>query len=204
MLHEFLHTGRGIAFTQMFAMTEYPPDIMPLYAQGYSLAEFLIQTGGRRKYIEFLGAGLETDNWSEAVQRHYGINDLNALQNTWLAWVRQGSPMLKKSETDLSNSKEMLAANQRRPRPEPNLIYHIPSKELPAAPVPASSPRAWTNDDWESSESDSALALNVPRGNSKELPATGWHASGSPTVSRNSTQVAHPQPMEYPRQTILR
>ena len=31
-------------------MTEYPADVMPLYAQGYSLAEYLIQHGGRRKY----------------------------------------------------------------------------------------------------------------------------------------------------------
>ena len=34
MLMEFLRTGRGIAFNQMFAMTEYPQDVMPLYARG--------------------------------------------------------------------------------------------------------------------------------------------------------------------------
>ena len=94
MLDQFLRTGRGIAFSQMFAMTDYPPDIMPLYAQGYSLAEFLIQTGGRRKYVEFLGDGLQSDDWPGAVHRHYGIQDLSALQNTWLAWVRQGSPLM--------------------------------------------------------------------------------------------------------------
>ena len=60
MLSQFLRTGRGIAFNQMFAMTDYPPDIMPLYAQGYSLAEFLIETGGRRKYVEFLDDGLKS------------------------------------------------------------------------------------------------------------------------------------------------
>ena len=94
MLDQFLRTGRGIAFSQMFAMTDYPSDIMPLYAQGYSLAEFLIQTGGRRKYVEFLGDGLQSDDWPGAVHRHYGIQDLSALQNTWLAWVRQGSPLI--------------------------------------------------------------------------------------------------------------
>ena len=78
MLNQFLRTGRGIAFNQMFAMTDYPADIMPLYAQGYSLAEFLIQSGGRRRYVEFLGDGLQSDNWSAAVQRHYGIQDLSA------------------------------------------------------------------------------------------------------------------------------
>ena len=94
LLDQFLRTGRGIAFSQMFAMTDYPPDIMPLYAQGYSLAEFLIQTGGRRKYVAFLGDGLQSDDWPGAVHRHYGIQDLSALQNTWLAWVRQGSPLI--------------------------------------------------------------------------------------------------------------
>ena len=89
MLSQFLRTGRGIAFNQMFAMTEYPSDIMPLYAEGYSLAEFLIQTGGRREYVEFLGDGLKSHDWPAAVQRHYGIKDLSALQNTWLAWVSQ-------------------------------------------------------------------------------------------------------------------
>ena len=91
-LLQFLRTGRGIAFSEMFAMTEYPPDIMPLYAQGYSLAEYLIQHGGRRKYVQFLDDALASNQWSEAVQRHYGLSDLAVLQNTWLAWVRDGFP----------------------------------------------------------------------------------------------------------------
>ncbi len=53
-------------------------DVMPLYAEGYSLAEFLIQTGGRRKYVEFLGDGLKNDDWSGAVPRHYGIQGLGS------------------------------------------------------------------------------------------------------------------------------
>ncbi len=35
MLIQFLKTGRGIAFSQMFVMKEYPKDVLPLYAQGY-------------------------------------------------------------------------------------------------------------------------------------------------------------------------
>jgi hypothetical protein len=135
MLIEFLRTGRGIAFSQMFVMSDYPRDIMPLYAQGYSLAEFLIQTGGRQKYIEFLGDGLQGDDWSGAIQRHYGIRDLSALQNTWLAWVQQGSPALKPREVQPPAAGEMLAANDRRPRPEPNLIYRVRDKQSPATPL---------------------------------------------------------------------
>ena len=81
MLVQFLHTGRGIAFGQMFAMTEYPQDVMPLYAQGYSLAEYLIYHGGRKKFVAFLADGMRDGQWSAAVQRNYHASDLPALQN---------------------------------------------------------------------------------------------------------------------------
>jgi hypothetical protein len=94
MLIEFLQTGRGISFSQMFAMTEYPPDVLPLYAQGHSLASFLIAQGGKKKYLQFVADGLETNNWSSVLNRHYGFRNLGVLQNTWLDWVARGSPAL--------------------------------------------------------------------------------------------------------------
>ena len=92
MLIEFLTTGRGIAFPEMFAMREYPPDVLPLYSQGYSLARFLIERGGRHKYVAFVGDGLARDDWAGALERHYGVNDIAKLQHIWLAWVREGCP----------------------------------------------------------------------------------------------------------------
>ena len=68
MLIEFLRTGRGIAFNQMFAMKEYPHDVMPLYSQGYSLARYLVAQGGKRKFLDFLADGLRDENWTRATQ----------------------------------------------------------------------------------------------------------------------------------------
>jgi hypothetical protein len=92
MLIEFLTTGRGIAFPEMFAMREYPADVLPLYSQGYSLARYLIERGGRHKYVSFVGDGLAGDDWAGALERHYGVDDLATLQHVWLAWVKQGCP----------------------------------------------------------------------------------------------------------------
>ena len=167
MLYRFLRTGRGIAFNKMFAMTEYPPDMMPLYAQGYSLAEYLIQTGGRRKYVEFMGDALETDDWPGAIQRHYGFQDLGKLQTTWLAWVEQGSPAL-------DGPKEMLASNATGRRPEPNLIHRVADETrrvpaaLPATRLPASG--------WHVAGQPHAPATHVTRPQPPEEP--------SPTVLR--------------------
>ncbi len=224
MLNQFLRTGRGIAFSQMFAMTDYPADIMPLYAQGYSLAEFLIESGGRRRYVEFLGAGLQSDNWSAAVQRYYGIQDLGVLQNTWLAWVQQGMPTLRPRQEQPRPAGQMLAANDRRPRPAPNLIYRLRDKQSPATPladlVPVRMPSSsanitparatvsslqWTNPLRASASSTPAgvpIVTADSRAKSMASPTSGWHTPGD-TADPTPVQVTHPQAIEQARQTVL-
>jgi hypothetical protein len=209
MLPMFLRTGRGIAFNQMFAMMEYPRDYMPLYAQGYSLAEFLIQAKGRRAYIEFLDDGMKNDDWSAAVQRHYQAKDLGVLQDTWLTWVKQGAPLSKPGE---SMPTQLLAANGRRPRPEPNLIYRIRDKQpRPTDPDNLTPIRGTASGEAASS----AIASNVPRSEPRTLPVSGWHAPGqretvvmagatTPLGDSSPTQVSRPQPPQSAGQTILR
>jgi hypothetical protein len=93
MLIEFLKTGRGISFSKMFRMTEYPPDVMPLYSQGYSLARYLMAQGGKQRFLEFLKRGMADENWVAAIDAYYGYPTMRDLQNTWLEWVKAGSPM---------------------------------------------------------------------------------------------------------------
>lgn len=102
MLIEFL-TGspsRGIPFNRMFTMKQYPHDILPLYAQGYSVAKYLIAQKGRQHFIKFLEHGMtaeqsnyDTQTWDQATKKFYGFDDLSALQVQWLSWVRSGSPI---------------------------------------------------------------------------------------------------------------
>jgi len=93
-LVQFLTTDRGIPFNRMFAMKDYPPDILPLYSQGFSLARFFIQQGGKPKFVEYVGEGMRTNNWPATTQKYYGFNNLSDLQLTWVEWVRAGSPAL--------------------------------------------------------------------------------------------------------------
>jgi hypothetical protein len=99
LLLRFLTTNRGIAFNKMFAMTEYPHDILPLYAQGHSLARFLIAQGGKRKFVDYVGDGMKWNSWTKATRKHYGFQSLSELQVTWLEWVRQGSPPIVDNNT---------------------------------------------------------------------------------------------------------
>ncbi|MCG8450053.1 MAG: hypothetical protein MI725_10810, partial [Pirellulales bacterium] len=95
MLIDFLRTRRGIPFSNMFAMKEYPRDVLPLYAQGHSVAKFLIAQQGKRKFLAFLGDGMEDENWPRAVAQHYGYKDLLTMQNSWMSWIRAGRPQIQ-------------------------------------------------------------------------------------------------------------
>jgi hypothetical protein len=91
-LIQALTSGRGIPFNRLFAMKEYPADILPLYAQGHSLARFLIAHGGKRRYVAYVGDGMRWNNWTAATKKHYGFESLSELQVTWNEWVAQGCP----------------------------------------------------------------------------------------------------------------
>ena len=100
MLLEFLTSqpSRGIPFNRMFTMRNYPNDILPLYAQGYSVARFLIAKRGRRHFVDYVGRGLEYEDrahvlraWDEATKEFYQYKNLSELQVEWLKWVKNGS-----------------------------------------------------------------------------------------------------------------
>lgn len=129
MLIEFLTTGRGIAFPEMFAMKEYPADVLPLYSQGYSLARYLIERGGRPKYVRFVADGLAGENWSAALAKHYGVPGVVQMQHVWLDWVKQGCPAPP-------------AAVAAAAPPAPTSLAATARGQSPDAPVTPSVPRS--------------------------------------------------------------
>ncbi|MCA9125831.1 MAG: hypothetical protein KDB22_02055 [Planctomycetales bacterium] len=91
-LRQFLQTGRGLAFNQMFQLKEYPADILPLYAQGHSAVQFLLDQGGPRKFIAFVEDGMRTEAWTQALQDHYAYLSIGEFQTQWNRWLANGSP----------------------------------------------------------------------------------------------------------------
>ncbi len=90
-LREFLASRRGIAMNRLFLLTEYPDDVLPLYAQGYSVCRFLIDQKGPQAFIRFLEGYMQRPSWTDNVREQYGYDSLAELQDYWLAWVAAGS-----------------------------------------------------------------------------------------------------------------
>jgi hypothetical protein len=83
---------RQFSLRELLTMREYPPGLescSTLYAQGFSLCEFLVQNGGKAHYIRFLRDSFSV-GWDVALRRAYGYRDIETLEQSWHAWVRSG------------------------------------------------------------------------------------------------------------------
>ncbi len=142
MLVQYLSEGRGIPFSVLFTLKDYPPDMMPLYAQGYSLSCFLISQGGPRRFIQFLERGMETNDWDGATDEFYSYPKLGKLQTAWNRWVSEGGGVVDNYTADsLGVSTRALATNSRNAGSTVNSdpIVRTASAE-PIASNPASAP----------------------------------------------------------------
>lgn len=136
-LREFLSTRRGISMNKLFLMTEYPADVLPMYAQGYSVCQFLIAQRGPRQFVDFVGDYMRNPSWTQNVRKHYGYESLAELQQLWLAWVAKGSgpvdAFMKHPDRPAADGSGVLLASAQAPAAG-NRVGIAPS---PAAPQPS-------------------------------------------------------------------
>lgn len=99
LLNEVIQTRRRIPLDTLLAIKEYPEDmqqVLTLYAEGYSLADYLIQRrgdAGRAVFLKFL-ADAHEQGWAQAIRTHYGYQETAKLEKDWHGWVLAGSPRL--------------------------------------------------------------------------------------------------------------
>ncbi len=143
LLGDVMRSGRRIPLRSLFSMTEYPSDmrdVMKLYAQGYSLVDYLVQQGGRETFMRFLHDALRHGSWDQALGTHYGVNSIAKLEKKWGKWVLAGSPTLNLPKGD------QLALNE---QPQEEAVVRGQSPDAPglAAPHPLGEQQVAQNDE---------------------------------------------------------
>ena len=76
-----------VSLVRLFKIEEYPKDLMSFYGQGYSISRFLIEIGGRPRFLHFVRDGLKS-GWDIATLNHYGLADVRELDRAWRSWHR--------------------------------------------------------------------------------------------------------------------
>jgi hypothetical protein len=189
-LIEFLHTDRGIPFNKMFAMKEYPRDILPLYSQGYSLTKYLIQHGGKRKFVDYVGEGMKTNNWTAVTRKYYGYENLSDLQVKWVAWVGQGSPRLVPDDGSAGDMRGLAVstppAQPTQPNPQTLIDYDAIAQATSAADDRALVAAT------DSDRSKPSVAMQIAL--AKQNAAYGWQAPPAQNSRVFATAEAKSQP----------
>jgi hypothetical protein len=73
--------------SRLFQVENYPRDLMGFYGQGYSVSRFLIEMGGRPRFLEFVRDGM-SHGWDTAARTHYQLANVRELDRAWRSWHR--------------------------------------------------------------------------------------------------------------------
>jgi hypothetical protein len=87
LVRQILHTDRAIPLDRLFALRDYPFDRLSLYAEGFSVASFLVARAGRPTFLAFVTDGMD-EGWDEAVRTHYHYRNVQALEHAWHGHLR--------------------------------------------------------------------------------------------------------------------
>ncbi|MFM9965485.1 MAG: hypothetical protein ACKV2Q_30235 [Planctomycetaceae bacterium] len=103
LAEEVMPSKRRIPLRELLSITEYPKNmqhVLTLYAEGYSLADFLVQKGGKSRFLAFM-QDAHVSGWDASLRRHYEEESVEALESKWSTWVISGSPSLRLPDGDL-------------------------------------------------------------------------------------------------------
>jgi len=89
MTRQMLNSGHYIPLNRLFALRDYPEnprDIGALYAQGFSVSNFLVASSNRQTFLAFVAHGMQY-GWDNAAQTHYKYQSVNQLEQAWLDYL---------------------------------------------------------------------------------------------------------------------
>jgi hypothetical protein len=191
-LQEFLRSRRGIAMNQLFLLKEYPNDVLPMYAQGYSVCRFLINQQGPRTFINFLEDYMRNPSWTDNIRQHYGYASLAELQQYWLAWVSEGcGEVAKYAKTQPQPGSGQLATNVGDVS-QAERDTNAPGNTSPGNTSPGNAVLAGGQSDSLSNSYSSVVqaAQNQQSGMNLQAPAANQLALNAPTATASPNNAA--------------
>jgi hypothetical protein len=88
MVRQILNSGHRIPLSKLFSLRDYPPEVGALYAEGYSVSNFLVSTSSRQQFLHFVAHGMQY-GWDSAAQTYYRYQNVNQLERAWWDFLRQ-------------------------------------------------------------------------------------------------------------------
>ena len=122
LVRGILNKGQQIPTRTLLGLKEYPPQVMCLYAQGFSMCDYLVRRSNKQHFLNFVGAGMQ-HGWDQASKSYFGHNSVEELEGAWLQSLREG----KKPQSTI------LAANTNTNQPNANFVGKTVRMTVPPA-----------------------------------------------------------------------
>jgi hypothetical protein len=144
LVRQILNTpGRTIPLRRLFSLKDYPSDVMCLYAQGYSVSNFLVGQSNRGTFLNFVAQGMR-EGWDKACSAQYGYRSVEELEQAWIESLRdtkRGPAQLvqnTKPHTEMKNAGRVVV---RQTAPPAQPLQEEPTKPVYRGASPG-------EDDW--------------------------------------------------------
>jgi hypothetical protein len=128
MVRQFLNAGQAFQLKYLLNLREYPrqgQQVGCLYAQGFSLVNYLVYRSNRQTYLNFVAAGMN-HGWDYAAQKYFQHKNVEELEQAWLKHLRDTK---RKPAT-------MLASNQSSGKePVKGVIVRLTAPPVEPGPI---------------------------------------------------------------------
>jgi hypothetical protein len=128
LVRGILNKNQQIPMRTLLALKEYPPQVMCLYAQGFSMSDYLVKRSNRQHFLSFVSHGMYY-GWDQASKSHFGHNSVEELEQAWLKNLRdtknQPNTIIAangntgnsgKTNTNTNNNTNLIATGQKTVR----------------------------------------------------------------------------------------
>jgi hypothetical protein len=95
IVRNILNRGQQFRLRHLMSLKEYPAQgekVVCLYAQGFSLAHYLVYVSNKQTYLRFVAHGMHK-GWDSAAHTFYNFRSVEELEQSWLKHLRETKGM---------------------------------------------------------------------------------------------------------------
>lgn len=200
LTRQILNRGQQIPLRRLFSLKEYPREVMCLYAQGYSMSDFLVKRSNHGMFLNFVGHGMQ-HGWDSAVQSFYGHRNVEDLEEAWLKHLRDSKSNPKLMPTQVASATNNVPRPNGQATNRPLVRTTVPPVQ-PLDPSPVVRGAAPTPDQvGQRFNQQGVPPLVPPQPSGNWIPAPGFTppANPAPMAQVPITQIpTNPQPGYLP------
>jgi hypothetical protein len=137
LVRQILNRGQQFPLRRLLSLKDYPPQsdkVMCLYAQGFSVAHYLVHMSDRQTYLRFVAHGMSR-GWDSAAHTFYRHRSVEELEQAWLKHLRdtKGMTIMQLAQNKARQPQQVAQAD-----PAKRTVVRVtlpPAEPLAAAPL---------------------------------------------------------------------